>query len=471
MKYQIVGELLTKYRQVFAAAWQSRKQQDLPPKSANELAFLPAALELQENPPHPAARITLWALLAFILIAFTWACLGKIDIVAVAPGRLIVSDRSKTIQPLEAGVVKSIHVQDGQMVQAGQLLIELDGTVSGAENTKQQTNLYDAELNALRAKALLVALDNRQAPVVNHVAAGKELQSLEASRLALSQWQELQARLSTLDSDTSRKQAERAGVQDQIARFEQTLPIIKQREKDFQDLALQNFVSKHGVLEKQQARIEAEQDLANQRHKKSELDAAIRGNAQQRIAIQAEFRRTQHDLFSQASEQARSFTQDVVKTGQLQKQTRLTAPVAGIVQQLAVHTVGGVVTPAQALLVIVPKDEAVEAEVVLENKDIGFVNAGQAAAIKIETFNYTKYGLIEGLVRNVSFDAVPDEKLGLIYQARIKLHKNKMNVDGKWLKLAPGMAVTVEIKTGQRRIIEYFLSPLMAHVSESVRER
>ncbi|MEN9657605.1 MAG: hypothetical protein RL571_1070 [Pseudomonadota bacterium] len=260
-------------------------------------------------------------------------------------------------------------------------------------------------------------------------------------------------------------------MQDQIAKFEQTLPIIKQREKDFQDLARQNFVSKHGVLEKQQARIEAEQDLANQRHKKSELDAAIRGNAQQRIAIQAEFRRTQHDLLSQASEQARSITQDVVKAGQLQKQTRLTAPVAGIVQQLAVHTVGGVVTPAQALLVIVPKDEAVEAEVVLENKDIGFVNAGQAAAIKIETFNYTKYGLIEGLVRNVSFDAIPDEKLGLIYQARIKLQKNKMNVDGKWLKLAPGMAVTVEIKTGQRRVIEYFLSPLMSHVSESARER
>lgn len=228
-----------------------------------------------------------------------------------------MSDRSKTIQPLEAGVVKSIHVQDGQMVKAGQLLIELDGTVSGAENTKQQTNLHDAELNALRAKALLAALDSGQAPVVTNVAAGKEQQSLEASRLALSQWQELQARLSTLDSDTSRKQAERAGVQDQIARFEQTLLIIKQCEKDFQDLALQNFVSKHGVLEKQQARIEAEQDLANQRHKRSELDAAISGNAQQRIAIQAEFRRTQHDLLTQASEQARSFTQDVVKTGQL----------------------------------------------------------------------------------------------------------------------------------------------------------
>ncbi|WP_293934139.1 HlyD family type I secretion periplasmic adaptor subunit [Iodobacter sp.] len=461
-------ELLARYRLVFSTVWATRHNLQSIHRTPTELSFLPATLELQESPPHPAARITLWALLAFILLALLWACLGKIDIVAVAPGKLMVSDRSKVVQPLDAGVVKAIYVKDGQHVKAGQLLLELDATLSGAENAKQQTLLQDATVNALRANALLNAEASGQLPLV---AAGTEIQRSEASRLALSQWQELQAKLATLDSDTARKQAERAGVQDQIAKYEQTLPIIRQREKDFQDLANKNFVSQHGLLEKQQLRIETEQELASQRHKQAELDAAIRGNASQRNTIKAEFRRSQHDLLSQASEQARSLTQDVVKSTQMQKQTRLTAPVDGIVQQLATHTIGGVVTPAQALMVIVPSDEQIEAEVVLENKDIGFVNAGQAAAIKIETFNYTKYGLIEGLVRNVSFDAVPDEKLGLIYQARIKLHKNKMNIDGKLLKLAPGMAVTVEIKTGQRRIIEYFLSPLMAHVSESARER
>ena len=469
MIFPAIRELLSKYRQVISVAWGARRELTSVHRTKDELSFLPASLELQDSPPHPAARITLWALFSFILIALVWSYFGKIDIVAVAPGKLIVSDRSKIIQPLEAGVVKAIHVQDGQHVAAGQLLIELDATLSGAENTKQQTNLQDAELTALRASALLAALESGHAPVLKQTA--NDPLRIEASRLALSQWQELQARLATIDADTSRKIAERDGVLAQLSKLEQTLPIARQREKDFQDLANSNFMSKHAILDKQQARIEAEQDLASQRNKRSELDAAIRGNVQQREAIKAEFRRTQHDLLSQASEQERALTQEVVKTGQLQKQTRLTAPVAGVVQQLAIHTVGGVVTPAQPLMVIVPKDEAISAEVVLENKDIGFVNVGQAAAIKIETFNYTKYGLIDGQVQNVSFDAVPDEKLGLIYQAKIKLKQGTMNIDGKWLKLAPGMAVTVEIKTGKRRIIEYFLSPLIAHVSESSRER
>lgn len=161
----------------------------------------------------------------------------------------------------------------------------------------------------------------------------------------------------------------------------------------------------------------------------------------------------------------------MVKAEQLNKQTRLIAPVSGLVQQLAIHTVGGVVTAAQPLMVIVPREDTVEAEAMLENKDIGFVKAGQDAAVKIETFNYTKYGLIDGKVRTVSLDAIQDEKRGLIYAARILLKQHSMQVEGKTVKLTPGMAVTVEIRTAQRRIIEYFLSPLIQHVSESMRER
>lgn len=173
----------------------------------------------------------------------------------------------------------------------------------------------------------------------------------------------------------------------------------------------------------------------------------------------------------QAGERAAGLSQDVVKADQLQKQTRLTAPVDGVVQQLAVHTVGGVATPAQALLFIVPQGQQLEAQAIWEKKDIGFINAGQTAAVKIETFNYTKYGLIDGQVSNVSLDSIPDEKLGLVYQARVKLKQNQMNIDGKPVQLVPGMAVSVEIKMVQRRVIEYFLSPLIQHVSESVRER
>lgn len=149
----------------------------------------------------------------------------------------------------------------------------------------------------------------------------------------------------------------------------------------------------------------------------------------------------------------------------------LTAPVDGTVQQLAVHTVGGVVTPAQPLMMIVPKDNMIEVEAYVENKDIGFVNPGQAAVVKIETFPLTKYGTIEAKVTHVSNDAVNDEKRGLIFPARVNLARSTIQVENKTVNLSPGMAVTVEVKIAQRRVVEYFLSPLMQYKDESLRER
>lgn len=466
MRFQMVIELLQRYWRVLGAVWSVRK--DLTPveREGHERAFLPAALELQDSPPHPAARASLWLLVALLLIALLWSYFGKIDVVAVAPGKLIVSDRSKVVQPLEPGVVKAIHVQDGQFVQAGQLLIELDSTITGADSDKNLSALQDAEREAQRASALIGALDKNRLPESIRGTASSDTQ-----RLLASQWQELQARLSTIDADVSRKQAERAGIQEQVKKLEQTAPMVAQRALDYKDLYSKNIIAKHDYLDKEQSRIEIEQDLSIQRKKLDELSESLSASRRQRDATVAEFRRNQHDSLVKSREKSKELSQDVVKAKQHHDQTRLVAPVSGIVQQLAVHTVGGVVTAAQALMVIVPREDAVEVEAMLENKDIGFVKAGQDAAVKIETFNYTKYGLIDGKVRTVSLDAIQDEKRGLIYATRILLNRHNMQVEGKTVRLTPGMAVTVEIKTAQRRIIEYFLSPLIQHVSESLRER
>ena len=144
---------------------------------------------------------------------------------------------------------------------------------------------------------------------------------------------------------------------------------------------------------------------------------------------------------------------------------------AGTVQQVAVHTEGGVVTPAQVLMVIVPKDAEVTAEVVVDNKDIGFVNAGDAAEIKLETFPFTRYGTIEATVKSVTADAVNDEKKGAIFPATLTLRSSTIDVDGKRINLSPGMNVTAEIKTGKRRVIEYLLSPVQRTLRESLGER
>jgi hemolysin D len=176
----------------------------------------------------------------------------------------------------------------------------------------------------------------------------------------------------------------------------------------------------------------------------------------------------QHNL---AAQKAASLQQEWVKADQRGQLMRMTAPVAGTIQQLAVNTVGGVVTPAQPLMVIVPTDNVLEVEAMLPNKDIGFVNPGQEAEVKVETFPFTKYGTLHGIITQVSSDAIQDEKLGLIYATRVKLAKDTLQVEYKLVRLTPGMAVTVEVKTGTRRVIEYFLSPLMQATSESLRER
>lgn len=472
-----IFELIHTHLHVWRTAWNERRDSISPKRSSTERAFLPAALELLESPPHPAARVTQWTLMAFFLIAVLWAIIGKVDIVATAPGKLVVTQRSKVIQPLEPGVIKAIHVRDGQQVKAGQILVELDGTFADAESDKNKTAWVEARLELARAQALLDALARHGTPVL---ASDADLDALgdtvrkqrhDTTQLVLSQWQELQSKLSAIDTDTVRKQAERAGTHEQVQKLEQTLPLIAQRANDYKHLSENNFIAKHGYLEKEQARIETERDLASLRNKLEELAQSLNANQRQKESLLAEFKRTQQDNLNAAREKAQELAQEVIKAHQRQRQTRLTAPVNGIVQQLAIHTIGGVVTGAQALMVVVPQEDAAEAEVLLENKDIGFVNAGQDAAIKVETFNYTKYGLINGKVETVSLDAIQDEKRGLIYAARVKLEKSTMNIEGKKVKLVPGMSVTVEIKTGKRRIIEYFLSPLIQHTSESIRER
>ena len=163
--------------------------------------------------------------------------------------------------------------------------------------------------------------------------------------------------------------------------------------------------------------------------------------------------------------------QELSKTEQRSRLTQLAAPVAGTVQQVAVHTEGGVVTPAQVLTVVVPRDADVTAEVVVDNKDIGFVHPGDEARIKLETFPFTRYGTIDAIVKSVTADAVSDEKRGAIFPATLTLDRRDIDVDGKRIGLGPGMNVTAEIKTGRRRVIEYLLSPVQRAVSESLVER
>ncbi|WP_375576732.1 HlyD family type I secretion periplasmic adaptor subunit [Paracidovorax oryzae] len=476
-------ELLARYRDILRVAWAHRHELAGPRRLADEQAFLPAALSLQETPVHPAPRRLAWALIALFLIALAWSIFGKIDIVAVASGRIIVSDRTKLVQPLENSVIRRILVREGDHVEAGQALVQLDPTAAQADKTSFDETRRSAQSEWLRTRVLgdLVSRAARGDGGLRGTEAAlpkalvpKEWSPEDAdnARAQLAaEWSDVTARLSKFAAERARREAEIATVRAMIDKLEATLPIVRQRERDFQALADQGFMSGHANQDRMRERIELERDLGTQQARLREAQAALQETQQTRDAYLAETRRTLSERQSQAELKRLQSAQEWNKAALRERLATLVAPVSGTVQQLAAHTEGGVVTEAQALMVIVPDGAHVSAEVTLENKDIGFVEPGQDVTIKLETFPFTRYGTVPAHVETVTRDAVNDEKRGAIFPALLKLEQAFINVDGKDIKLAPGMNLTAEIKTGQRRVIEYLLSPIQKAGNESLRER
>lgn len=475
LRGQAFADLLQRYGTVFGHAWSQRKAMEPTPRLPHEAQFLPAALALQETPLSPAPRVAMWAIISFAVLAVVWATVGRIDIVATAHGRVIPDAGIKLVQPIETATVRAIHVREGQSVRAGEPLIDLDATVAVADRTRLQGELADARLQAARARALLAALDSGKAPALGTVqspgAPLSEARKTEAQQLLNSLHQEYLARQSRLDAELSRIDAEMQSTQEAVRKYEMTLPMAERRAQDFKDLVDENFVSRHGYLDREQVRIERTADLATLRSKLKEIEASRREAQHQKLELLTQTRRTQLDAVREATQRAASLEQELTKADTHGRQMQLTAPVDGTVQQLAVRTIGGIVTPAQQLMVVVPRNDTLEVEAFIENKDIGFVRVGQQAEVKIETFQFTRYGTLHGEITSVSHDAINDEKRGLIYSTRVRLARNSLNVDGVDVSLSPGMAVSVEAKIGHRRVIEYFLSPFQRATAESLRER
>jgi hemolysin D len=452
-----------------------------------ELAFLPAALEIAETPPSPAGRAILWAVAGAFAFALAWACLGKVDMVAVAPGKIIPTGRIKTIQPFETGVVRTIHVQDGQKVKADDPLIDLDPALNSAELKHQKADLLAAELDIARLKAELAAPDDplsRYAPPPE-----ASLAQLAAQRrYLLSQAEERRAKVAAIERQKAQKEAEAATSRATIAKLEATIPLLLQKAEVHRALIGQQLVSKLAYLETEGKLVEEQKELEVQRAHLREAEAAIAAAAEQRNHVASEFERTLLGDLSEAERKAAGLREDIAKSEEKTRLQHLTAPVDGVVQELRVHTIGGVVTPAQPLLVVVPLESELEIEAMVSNRDIGFVEEGQEAEIKVDTFPFTRYGLLPGRVVHVSGDAIapdaakdktssrPEDKdaskpQDLTFAARVSLGAKAMQIDNRRVNLTPGMAVTVEVKTGRRRIITYLLSPLMKYSHDSIRER
>jgi hemolysin D len=456
-------------------------------RRSEELAFLPAALEIVETPPSPIGRSIGAAIILLFCVALVWAWSGTIDIVASATGKIMPGGRVKVIQPFETGVVRSIRVQDGQKVKAGDVLIELDPTANEAERDHQRNDLLAERLNIVRLHAALAGGEDFRPPAD----ADPELIATQR-QLLLNQVTEHRAKIAALVRQQAQKEAELATTTATLHKLETIIPVIQSRVDIRKTLVEKELGSKLSYFEVFQLLVEQQEEFSVQQSHLHETEAAIASIRETRAQAEAEYRHGISDDLAKAGQKANGLAQDLIKAEQRTKLQQLSAPVDGVVQQLAVHTIGGVVTPAQPLLVVVPIDSRLEIEAMVSNSDIGFVHAGQEAEIKVDTFNFTRYGLVHGRVLSVSQDAVirdrqqdrPGERMPgttnessepkgqeLSYSARISLDQTAMQIDDREVNLSPGMAVTAEIKTGSRKILSYLLSPLLRYRQEILRER
>lgn len=475
---------LAHHLEVLRESWRWQNEADGKARPRSDHEFLPAALEIMEKPPSPGLRWLLLGICSLFTIALAWACVGKVDVIAAASGKVIPSGNVKVIQPVELGYVRAIHVKNGQHVDAGQLLVELDPTLAGADAAAASAGLLTSDLQAARNAALVAWLDGRPAAFVAPAETPPEVVRAQQQYIA-SAIAEYQGQRASLLQRRAQHQADFSAAEAEIAKLERTLPLVDQQIAARQQLTDKGYFSKLKLLEYQQLRVEHVQNLEVQRANAARARAQIAEIDAELVQLRGTFGRTAIAQVVEGQDKSRVGQQEVTKSERRREYQALRAPVAGTVQQLAVSTVGGVVQPAQPLMVIVPDDAQPVVEAQVLNRDIGFVRVGQKVRVKLEAFPFTDYGVVPGVVETISRDAIElpqsgseqrdgkerPEQQGLVYAARIRLERRAIRVGTGEQLIGPGLAVQAEIVTGRRRIISYLLSPISQTFDEAGRER
>ena len=476
---------ITRHVAILRESWRRQDETDRIARPRSDHEFLPAALEIMEKPPSPGLRWLMLSLCGLLVVALVWSIVGRVDVVATASGKVVPSGNVKQIQPIEIGYVRAIHVKNGQPVEAGQLLVELDPTLAGAEAEQASKGLLGAEVDAARNAALLGHLGGRSSRFTAPAGTSSEIASTQ-SQYVRSAIAEYEGERASLTQQRAENAAQLASVGAEIAKLEQTLPIVEQQLAARRELSDKGYFSKIRLLEYEQLKIEHVQNIAVQRANAARARATIANIDAQLARLRGSFGKTAATELAESQQQSGLAREEVIKSQRRQAFMQLRAPVSGTVQQLAISTVGGVVQPAQTLMIVVPDNAVPVVEARILNKDIGFVREGQPVRVKLEAFPFTDYGIVPGVVESISRDSVDTSEPGtadehdrngrvvqpaLIYTTRIRLLRRNIRVAGRDQPIGPGLAVQAEIKTGDRRIIQYLLSPITQAMDEAARER
>lgn len=465
----MVGKGPRNHLRATGKAWREQKTEvKAPARKSIELEFLPAYLEVIERPPSRVGRLMSVAVMVLCAAALLWSIYGKLDVISSAPGRIVVGQYSKSIQAAEAGVVTRIAAWNGQAVREGDVLIELNPTSAKADMRRLRWQADVAALSVARYEALLSTDPLAQFSAPMGISSELEEQALGYLK---GEWAVQEASRETFRSQLLRNGAQETASKRMLVETRLLLETVEERHSAIKRLAEKGNYPRLELLRLWQEVIEQRRTVAEQDAELGVLRAQAETLTTDMLRQEAEWRQDILKRLEESRARLVDLRQELIKAEETTRMQTIVAPVKGVVQQLSVHTIGGVVSPGQALMTIVPETEDLEAEVNILNRDVGFIRAGQEVEVKVESFPYTKYGTIKGELLHVSRDSISDEELGFVYPARVRLDALEVRTKDEVVQLSAGMLLTAEIRTGERRLIDYLLSPLQEYQSEALRER
>jgi HlyD family secretion protein len=443
--------------------------------------FSPSLLRVQSQPPAPFARAMLHLLLILLFALILWAAFGKLDIVATAEGKLIPQTYVKIVQPFEQGLISEILVTEGQHVQAGQILMRLDTTLSDADGKAINADYLVKQIALRRIDAELADKEFKHQPADPDALYNESLAQYRANRLAY------QTALAEERSTQDKAQSDLAAAQQARTKLIETLPHYREQAKAYADMAKDGYISRLAATDKEREHIEKEQDLKTQEHIIVSAQATLTASSRKLEQISADYRQRLQAERADISGKLDKTQAEYAKQQYRHELLELKASQDGIIKDVATHTIGTVISPGTILMTLVPKDEILRAEVWVSNEDVGFIHQGDPTKIKFASYQFQKYGMVDGQVAHLSADATDNTQQGagqsapptakspngqaFAYRALVDLKAQELLVDGVRHALSPGMQVTAEIHLGTRTILEYLLSPVTGAFQEAGRER
>ena len=423
--------------------------------------FKPLLIEIEDKPLNPLGRIILYLVLAIMVFATAWLILAKVDVVVSAQGKVIPSGEIKILKPLESGVVSKIFVKESDRVKKGDILIQIDPTVTDASLSSKQDDLAVIDSDIVLLEALISESNLSK----------DELNKLNSSQLSLYNSQK-QILASTYESNKAKLNSAKLDIkagESEVNRL--SLLLNKEEEAKIRLQKVLDLIAKkeYEEVSKNIINLKEQRDIALYRLKESnkKLEEIIEENQKAIKTIKSNWIETSLNKEKEKRELSAQINAILFSN----KTQQIKSPVDGFVGKLLVHTEGGVVSPNDNLISIVPSDAPLIIKASVLNKDIGFLKLGQEVAVKIDTFSFQKYGLLHGNIIEISKDAIEDEKLGLIYEIKIKPKSLDIKVEGETKRLEIGMSVIAEVKTGKRRVIELFIYPIIKYMDEGLSVR